>query len=207
MALTEAQKNAFKPVEQIATSVPKDAIAVSPVAVEAIRAALAKRGTPEAALRIGIRGGGCSGFSYAIEYEDAGVVRVGEFVERVRVSAVSGRYFDLLGLKPAAGRLFTDADTDPAAAPIAVISHSLWKRGFDGSPTALGATLTLNGRHFTIVGIAPAVTEPSRQVTIPALSEQPPWLGVAVTKVTPAGSVSVTRMAVAVGPLLITTRL
>ena len=94
--------------------------------------------------------------SMAIEYEDAGVVRVGEFVERVRVSAVSGSYFDLLGLKPAAGRLFTDADTDPAAAPIAVISHSLWKRGFDGSPTALGATLTLNGRHFTIVGIAPA---------------------------------------------------
>ena len=71
MSLTEAQKNAFKPVEQVATDVPKDTIAVSPPAVDAIRAALAKRGTPDAALRVGIRGGGCSGFSYSIEFEDA----------------------------------------------------------------------------------------------------------------------------------------
>lgn len=47
-------------------------IAISEAAVEAIRAALQKRGTPEAAIRIGVRGGGCSGFSYSIEYDDAG---------------------------------------------------------------------------------------------------------------------------------------
>jgi len=68
--LTEAQKAAFKPVEQIATGIAKDTIAISPQAVEAARAALAKRGTPEAAIRLGIRGGGCSGFSYAIEFDD-----------------------------------------------------------------------------------------------------------------------------------------
>jgi len=45
-------------------------IEVAPKAVEAIRRQLAKRGTPEASLRLGIRGGGCSGFSYVIEFHD-----------------------------------------------------------------------------------------------------------------------------------------
>lgn len=45
-------------------------ITVSPKAVEAIKRALQKRGTTDAALRVGIRGGGCSGFSYVIEFHD-----------------------------------------------------------------------------------------------------------------------------------------
>jgi len=60
----------FKPVEAMDTGVSRKTIAVSPKAVEAIRAQLAKRGTPEGAIRVGVRGGGCSGFSYAIEFED-----------------------------------------------------------------------------------------------------------------------------------------
>jgi iron-sulfur cluster assembly protein len=43
---------------------------VSQPAVEAIRTNLAKRGTPDAAIRVGVRGGGCSGFSYVIEFDD-----------------------------------------------------------------------------------------------------------------------------------------
>jgi len=39
-------------------------------AAEAARAQLAKRGTPEAMIRLGVKGGGCSGFSYVIEFED-----------------------------------------------------------------------------------------------------------------------------------------
>jgi len=46
------------------------AITVSPKAVEAILRQLKKRGTLDAALRVGIRGGGCSGFSYVIEFHD-----------------------------------------------------------------------------------------------------------------------------------------
>ncbi len=68
--MTPEQRAAFKPVEQVDTGVAKSTIAVSPKAVEAIRAALAKRGTPDSALRIGVKGGGCSGFSYAIEFSD-----------------------------------------------------------------------------------------------------------------------------------------
>jgi iron-sulfur cluster assembly protein len=45
-------------------------ISVSPKAVDAIARQMSKRGTPEASLRLGIRGGGCSGFSYVIEFHD-----------------------------------------------------------------------------------------------------------------------------------------
>jgi len=45
-------------------------ITVSPKAVDAIARQMSKRGTPEASLRVGIRGGGCSGFSYVIEFHD-----------------------------------------------------------------------------------------------------------------------------------------
>lgn len=68
--LSEAQKAAFKPVARFDSGVPKTEIAVSPAAVAAVREALAKRGTPEAALRVGVKGGGCSGFSYVIEFAD-----------------------------------------------------------------------------------------------------------------------------------------
>jgi iron-sulfur cluster assembly protein len=60
----------FKPVEKLDTGVPRSMIAVSPPAIEAIRKQLVKRGTPDAAIRVGIRGGGCSGYSYVIEFED-----------------------------------------------------------------------------------------------------------------------------------------
>jgi iron-sulfur cluster assembly protein len=43
---------------------------MSPKAVEMAKQKLAKRGTPDAALRIGIRGGGCSGYSYVLEFAD-----------------------------------------------------------------------------------------------------------------------------------------
>ncbi len=52
------------------TTEAKKTLAVSQAAVDAIRMNLAKRGTPEAAIRVGIRGGGCSGFSYVIEFDD-----------------------------------------------------------------------------------------------------------------------------------------
>jgi iron-sulfur cluster assembly protein len=45
-------------------------ISVSPKAVEAIARQMRKRGTMDASLRLGIRGGGCSGFSYVIEFHD-----------------------------------------------------------------------------------------------------------------------------------------
>ncbi len=70
VSVEEAQKAAFEPVPQFETGVAKNTLAVSQLAANAIHAALVKRGTPDAALRVGIKGGGCSGFSYVIEFAD-----------------------------------------------------------------------------------------------------------------------------------------
>jgi iron-sulfur cluster assembly protein len=48
----------------------KAAVSLSPKAIEAAKRQLAKRGTPNAAIRLGLKGGGCSGFSYVIEFSD-----------------------------------------------------------------------------------------------------------------------------------------
>jgi iron-sulfur cluster assembly protein len=89
--LSQAQQDAFKPVDRVTTAIPKDRVELTPKAVEAVRAALKKRGTPKAALRLGIKGGGCSGYSYVIEFDDNEprdrdlVFEFGEGDDRVRV--------------------------------------------------------------------------------------------------------------------------
>jgi macrolide transport system ATP-binding/permease protein len=68
---------------------------------------------------------------------------------------VSGNYFDLLEVRPFLGRAFlAEEDGAPNAHPVAVLNYQFWKRL--GSDSAIvGSTITLNGRIFTIVGVAP----------------------------------------------------
>ena len=82
----------------------------------------------------------------------------GENTERVFGELVSGNFFDLLGVRPRLGRFFIPADhaDDPEAAPIVVISESLWRRNFAADPAILGQTIKLNQQDFTVIGIAPA---------------------------------------------------
>jgi predicted permease len=76
--------------------------------------------------------------------------------ERLRGTAVTPSLIRLLGIVPAAGRLFRDEDAVAGAAPVAVISHAFWRDRFGGDPAAVGRTLTLDGRATEIVGVAPA---------------------------------------------------
>ncbi|WP_058187393.1 ABC transporter permease [Terracidiphilus gabretensis] len=69
---------------------------------------------------------------------------------------VSGNYFQLLGLHPAAGRLFTSQDeTAKDANPVVVLGNEYWKGRFGSSRDVVGQTLMINGRAFEIVGVAP----------------------------------------------------
>src|SRR5580692_4560439 len=69
---------------------------------------------------------------------------------------VTGNYFDVLGLKPAAGRLLTQQDdTAKGANPQVVLSYAYWKTRFAGSPAVIGQSVRINGQPFTIVGVAP----------------------------------------------------
>ena len=88
--------------------------------------------------------------------EDLPNVRVGESVERVASMAVSSNYFSVLGIKPVIGRFFLpEEERGHSAHSVAVISHRLWRRLFDGDPAALGKTITLNGHILTVVGVTP----------------------------------------------------
>jgi len=69
---------------------------------------------------------------------------------------VSGNYFSTLGLNPPIGRGFLpEEDSTPGAYPVAVISDGLWTREFGRDPAVTSRTISLNGRAFQIVGVAP----------------------------------------------------
>jgi len=68
---------------------------------------------------------------------------------------VSGNYFEVLGVKPAIGRLFTSGDNKtPGAHPYAVLSYGFWRTRFGGDSRVLGRKITLNGSPFTIIGVS-----------------------------------------------------
>jgi putative ABC transport system permease protein len=74
--------------------------------------------------------------------------------EQVVGRATTANFFDVLGVKPAAGRAFTE-DEDRTGAPVAVISYALWQRRYAGDPGVLNREILINGLKFTITGVMP----------------------------------------------------
>jgi len=68
---------------------------------------------------------------------------------------VSGNYFRVFGLSPAAGRLLVDADDQKGAPITAVVSYDAWQRDYAGDPSVAGSTFYVNGKPATIIGVAP----------------------------------------------------
>jgi predicted permease len=79
--------------------------------------------------------------------------------ERLNGQSVSATYFRVLGVAPAMGRDFSEADDVPGAAPVAIIDDGLWRRRLGGDPGLVGRTITLDGTAVTIVGIMPRTFE------------------------------------------------
>ncbi len=76
--------------------------------------------------------------------------------ERLWGYAVSGNYFDVLGVKPLLGRALTpDDDRNRGAHPIVMLSHQCWQQRFGGNPAVLGKNVIVNGGSYTIIGVAP----------------------------------------------------
>jgi predicted permease len=76
--------------------------------------------------------------------------------ERLRGEMVSASFFPALGIKPIAGRTFTNDEDSRGGAPAVVLTSNFWKAHFGSDPKAVGRTLTLNERLFTIVGVVPS---------------------------------------------------
>src|SRR5215469_14875682 len=82
-------------------------------------------------------------------------VAVSGETELVGGELVSGGYFEVLGIRPALGRLFTlDDDAPLGAHPYAVVSYAWWQSKFGGTPDVIGQTIHVNGYPITIIGVA-----------------------------------------------------
>ncbi|UWZ81757.1 ABC transporter permease [Occallatibacter riparius] len=68
---------------------------------------------------------------------------------------VSGNYFRVFGLSPAAGRLFVDADDQKGAPITAVMSYDAWMQDYGGDPGVIGGAFYINTKAATIIGVAP----------------------------------------------------
>jgi predicted permease len=76
--------------------------------------------------------------------------------ERAGAEMVSGNFFEVLGVRPAIGRLFTaEDDGAPGAHPVVVLTHGYWKRRFGGSPALVNQKINLNGHPMIVLGVAP----------------------------------------------------
>jgi predicted permease len=71
--------------------------------------------------------------------------------------AVSSNYFEVLGVRPALGRVFTarECGDTPGACPVVVVSHQFWRDRLGGQPGAVGQSLRVNRRELTVIGVAP----------------------------------------------------
>jgi macrolide transport system ATP-binding/permease protein len=68
---------------------------------------------------------------------------------------VSGNYFRVFGLSPAAGRLFMDGDDQKGAPLTAVMSYDAWQNDYAGDPAVVGSAFYINTKPATIIGVAP----------------------------------------------------
>ncbi len=85
----------------------------------------------------------------------AGTLEYGGAAENVQIELVTGNYFDVLGVGPAIGRVFTSNDNRSGKGPpLVVLGYSYWQRRFGGDPAIVGQKVRVNGMPMTVVGIS-----------------------------------------------------
>jgi putative ABC transport system permease protein len=84
----------------------------------------------------------------------ASIIGADGTAEPVNTQAVTTRFFDVLGVKPIAGRTFVDDDTE--ASQVVVLGEAFWRRHFGGDPAVIGREIRLGGRMLTAIGVVPA---------------------------------------------------
>ncbi|HXL22731.1 MAG TPA: ABC transporter permease [Candidatus Dormibacteraeota bacterium] len=85
--------------------------------------------------------------------DDYNLTGMGE-PERLHIHMVSAEFLPVLGMQPMAGRNFRAEEDLPGAEPVAILGDGLWKRRFGGSASVVGQNITLNGKSYTVVGVA-----------------------------------------------------
>lgn len=104
------------------------------------------------------------GLAAILTYNASGAdIGSGDDVRRITLLPTSANYFDVVRVPPALGRAFRvedesgpDIEDNTEAAPVVVLSQGLWQQQFRGDPSAVGQTLVMNGKGYTVVGVMPA---------------------------------------------------
>jgi predicted permease len=79
----------------------------------------------------------------------------GDRPERVNAAFVTSSMFDVLGVRPQRGSVFSPEQDKPGADPVVVLSHEIWQRAFGGDPAMVGKTVMIQGLQRTVLGIMP----------------------------------------------------
>ena len=70
--------------------------------------------------------------------------------------STTDNFFDVFGVRPVLGRTFAPGEDQPGKNDVAVLSHELWQQAFGARKTAIGETVKLDGRPYTVIGVMPA---------------------------------------------------
>jgi putative ABC transport system permease protein len=101
-----------------------------------------------------------SGFSEMALIAWPGVIwENGDHIEPLTSLNSTPELFKILDVRPVLGRLLTEADGQPGAEPVALITYEFWQKRFAGDPTIIGRSLRLSETASTVVGILPAGIE------------------------------------------------
>jgi putative ABC transport system permease protein len=98
------------------------------------------------------------------EYHGMGFILLdGKEPSQVRTGVVSAHFFDMLGITPYMGRLFTAADETADAPAVLVLSYPYWKKHYGGDPDIVGRQFRMNDKVHTVVGVLPPVPQYPRE--------------------------------------------
>jgi putative ABC transport system permease protein len=75
--------------------------------------------------------------------------------EKVEGYGVTANFLPMLGVKPAAGRVFSADEDKPGAAKVVMLSHGFWQRRYGAEQSVIGRQLLLNGEKYTVIGVMP----------------------------------------------------
>ena len=100
-----------------------------------------------------LRGAATSFDHFALAEEAALTLEAGDRATRIRGAQVTASIFDVLGVGVSAGRRLLEADSEPGAAPVAVLSHATWRSRFNGDRAIVGRDVRLDGVTRRIVGV------------------------------------------------------
>jgi predicted permease len=121
----------------------------------------------------------------------------GEEPLRVEAQTVTPSFFDVLRVQPVLGRAFNEAEGQPGADPVVILSNGLWERMFAREESVIGRTIVLNGTSRTIVGVMPPdigypVLRPEVYLPLAINPTQAPianFTATGVARLTPSGTV------------------